>query len=295
MSGIGGKKRENNGEFSRKVGLFTATVIAINPTEKEYKDVLGMELKEGSKACEYLSEREGNTVLRVDFWIETQKNSEGHSDRFKLSYFLEDKLRTNKDETKVQFINEIGNCAWAEDESTLPEWFTKRDYRQAYHGEEDFYEFVRAWLNKLDYRDSSTVLMLDWKKLMKGNTKELREQIDGEWSGEVGCMATVVVKDEEGEVKEYQGVFNRGFFPAYSMKHFRVVDYDNEDVIDALKDKLSKDLKPFERFILKVTGEYGCKDFFKFKDLKDYDPSENPVETDSTISDGAPASGGTDY
>lgn len=287
---VGGKKRENTGEFSRKVGLFTANVIAINPTEKEYKE-MGMELKEGSKACEYLSERDGNTVLRVDFWLETKKNAEGHSDRFKLSYFLEDKIRTNKEDTKIQYINSIGNCAWADDESNLPEWFTKRDYRQAYHGEEDFYEFLRCWLNKLDYRDAETVLTLDWKKLMKGNAKEIKDQVDGEWSGEVGALATVIIKDEDGEAKDYQGVYNRAFFPSYSIKHLRVVDYDNETVIEALKDKPGKDLKPYERFVLKVTGEYGCKDFYRLKDLKDYDPAENPVESDTPISDSA----GADY
>ena len=52
MSSIGGKKKENtgSGDFSKKVGLFEANVIAINPTIEEFKDKLGMELKEDSKA-----------------------------------------------------------------------------------------------------------------------------------------------------------------------------------------------------------------------------------------------------
>jgi hypothetical protein len=90
MSTIGGKKRENNGEFGKKVGLFTATVLCVNPTEKEYKDILGMELKEDSKATEYVSERDGNTLLRVDFWLEnTKKNAEGEkTDHIKCLSFL---------------------------------------------------------------------------------------------------------------------------------------------------------------------------------------------------------------
>ena len=55
MSSIGGKKREvsgNDSNFSKKVGLFEATVVAINPDAQEYKEILGMELKEDSKALE---------------------------------------------------------------------------------------------------------------------------------------------------------------------------------------------------------------------------------------------------
>ena len=291
MSAIGGKKRESQGEFTKKVGLFAATVIAVNPSEKEYKDILDMELKEDSKATEYLSEREGNTLLRVDFWLENVKpDKEGKKDKFKVSFFLEDKVRLNKDETKTQYINSIGNCAWAENESDLPEWFTKRDYRTAYSGEEDLYEFMRAWLNKLDYREAETALSLEWKKLMKGNVKDIKDQINGEWAGEIGCLATVIVKEVEGEPKEYQGVFHRAFLPVYTMKHFRLIDYDDENVQKALKDKDSKDLKPYERFVLKVTGEYGCKDFYKLKDIRDYDPTENPVSTNAPLTEG-----GADY
>jgi len=38
-------------------------------------------------------------------------------------------------------------CSWAADENDLAEWFTKgRDYRVAYVGEEDLYNFMRVWL-----------------------------------------------------------------------------------------------------------------------------------------------------
>lgn len=293
MSSIGGKKRENSGEFVKKIGLFSGKVVAVNPTEKEYKDILGMELKEDSKACEYLSERDGNTILRIDFWIENVNlNAEGNKDKpYKLSFFLEDKTRMNKDATKTQYINNIGNCAWATDESNLPSWFTKREYREAKSGEEDFYEFMRSWLNKLDYRDSETALELDWKKLMKGNIKDIKEQVDGEWAGEIGCLATVIIKEVEGEPKEFQGIFNRAFIPSYTLKHFRLIDYDNETVRTALTNKENKDLKIYERFVLKVTGEYGCRDIFCLKDMKDYVPSEHPISSDAPML----SEGGADY
>ena len=60
---IGGQKRENTGQdFGKKVGLFEAEVIAINPTIQEYESKLGITLKEESKQCNYISEsKDGNT------------------------------------------------------------------------------------------------------------------------------------------------------------------------------------------------------------------------------------------
>ena len=285
MSSIGGKKRENtgSGDFSKKVGLFEANVVAINPTAEEFKDILGMELKEDSKATEYLGEtRDGNNYLRIDVWLQ-KVNSD---DKFKTSFFLEDKERENKDGTKKQYINSIGMCSWAADENDLAEWFTKdRDYRVAYVGEEDFYNFMRTWLSELDYRDAETVLQLEWKKLMRGNVKDIKDQIDGEWCKSVVALATVIVKDKDGEAKEYQGIYNKAFLPGYALKQFRLVDYGSSKVQADLKNKKPRDLKGHEKFVLNIVGEYGCKDYYILRDIQDYNPDDNLVASDAYISD----------
>jgi hypothetical protein len=280
---IGGKKRETSQftETQKKVGLFEGKVIAINPSVEEYKEVLGMELKEDSKATEYLGEsQDGNTTLRVDFWLEEVKSK----DKFKVTFFLEDKEKENKDQTKKQYINNVGTCSWADDPNNLPKWFSERDYRIANAGEEDFYSFVKTWLGELDYRDAETTLQLDWKKLMKGNLKDLKSQVNGEYCTNVVALATIKTVIKEDETKEYQGVYNRGFLPAYSIKQFRVVDFTSPSILSGLKAKKSKDLKPHERFVLNVTGEYGCKDFFILKELKDYNPEDNMVSSDEPMS-----------
>lgn len=282
MSTIGGKKREStNLEFTKKVGLFEAKVIAINPNAEECKELLGFETKEDSKALEYLGERDGNTTLRIDVWLEEVKNKE----KFKVSFFLENKEKENKDGTKKQYINSVGACSWADDANNLPSWFTAREYRVAFVGEEDLYNFMRIWLGELDYRDAETTLSLEWKKLMKGNVKDLKDQINGEWCTNIVALATVktVIKDEE--TKEYQGVYNRAFLPAYSIKQFRLVNYMDQTVINSLRGKKSKDLKPHERFVINVTGEYGCKDFFTLRELKEYNSDDNLVASDKPIAD----------
>lgn len=286
---IGGKKRTNDTfEKVLKTGLLEANVIAVNPTIEEFKDLLGMELKEDSKAAEYLGEtKDGNNYLRVDFWLEELKDN----NKFKVSFFLEDKERGNKDGTKNQYINSIGMCSWAADENDLAEWFTKgRDYRVAYTGEEDLYNFMRTWLADLDYRDADTVLQLEWKKLMRGNIKDIKDQIGGEWAKSVVALATVIVKERDGESKEYQGIYNKAFLGGYALKQFRLVDYGSKKLQGELKNKKPRDLKAHEKFVVNVIGEYGCKDYFTFKDLQDYNADDNLVASDAYISDD-----GSDY
>ena len=284
MSNIGGKRKEQTSlpEFSKKVGLFEAKVVAINPSAEEYKEILNIELKEDSKALEYLgTSTDGNTTLRTDVWLEDVKSK----DKFKVTFFLENKEKVNKDGTKKQYINSIGTCSWSDDPNNLPTWFSSREYRVAFVGEEELYNFMRTWLGELDYRDAETTLSLDWKKLMKGNVKDIKDQVGGEWCTNVVALATIKTVIKDDETKEYQGVYNKAFLPAYSIKQFRLVDFSNSSIISGLLQKKSKDLKPHERFVLNVTGEYGCRDFYTLKDLKDYNADDNLVASDSVISD----------
>jgi hypothetical protein len=285
MSTIGGKKREQSNlpaDFTKKVGLFEAEVVAINPDAEEYKDILGMELKEDSKATEYLGKgQSGNKTLRIDFWLEEVKSKE----KFKVTFFLEDAIKENKDNTKKQYINTVGMCSWADDPNNLASWFTTREYRPAFVGEEDLYNFLRTWLGNLDLRDAASTLELEWKKLMNGNVKDLKTLVGGEFATNVVALATVKSVIKEDETKQYQAVFNKAFLPGYSIKQFRLIDYNNSNVINSLKAKKSKDLKPVERFVVNVTSEYGCKDYYTFKDLREYNADENLVSSDRVIAD----------
>jgi len=281
---IQGNQREQKQvqEFAKKVGLFEAEVVAINPTTEEYKEVLDIELPAESKATEYLGKsRDGNTYLRVDVWLKDAKSG----DKFKTTFFLEDKERENKDGSKKQYINNIGRCSWADDPNNLADWFAKRDYRVAYVGEEELYEFLRTWLNKLDYMKENSVLQADWKKLMKGNVSELKSQMNGAYCTNIGALATIIMKEKDGESKEYQGVYNKAFLPAYTLKNFQLINYSDSTVQSALRGKKLKDLKPHERFVINVTGEYGCRDFYILRYLRPYNAEDNLVASDAVLSD----------
>lgn len=279
-SGIGGKVRENDG-FSKVVGLAELKILTVNPDREEYKTILGRDLDNESKADQYLgTSKDGNNTLRIDVWTESVKSKK----REKVTFFLEDKERQNKDGSKKQYINAQGSTTWADSDINVPDWFSKFDFRVAYAGEQELYDFLKVYLGKLDFKDAETTLQLDWKKLMKGNVSQIKEQINGAYSTNVVGMYIVktVVKDEE--TKEYQGIYNKMFLPVYSLKNFRLVDYSNEDILRALRSKKQKELKPHERFAIQVMdSEFGCKDSFLLKDFKEYDPSDFLVASNKTL------------
>jgi len=125
---------------------------------------------------------------------------------------------------------------------------------------------------------------------MKGNVGELQNQVDGAYCTNIGALATIVMKEKDGESKDYQGVYNKAFMPAYALKNFRLINYNDATVQSALREKKVKDLKPHERFVVNVTGEYGCRDFYILRDLKEYSADDNLVASDAVLS-----SDGDDY
>jgi len=286
MSNIGGEKRQapqfEEKEFPKKVGLFEAKVIAVNPTREEYADILGRQLTEESKATDYLgTSKDGNPRLRLDFWLEDVKTQ----DKFKLTFFVEDKQKENRDGTKKQYINDVGRCTWADSPNNLPSWFKERENRVAYVGEEDLYNFLRSWLNLIDFSKKSSKLQLEFNRLIKGNVKEIKEEINGEWAGNFVAMATINTQEKEDGVKEYQTIYNKAFMPPYSIKAFRLVDYNRPETVRSLRQKQTKELKPHEKFVLNVMGEYGCKDYYTFKELTDYSASDNLVASDRVLAE----------
>jgi hypothetical protein len=283
MSKIGGKVREQ-GEFGKKVGLFVGEVIAINPSTKEYNTVLGFEPKEDAPEMVYTGEsKDGNPYIRLDFWIKDVKTDFKN----KAVFFVEDRVRMNRDESKTQYINDIGICSWGSDESELPDWFVARDYRVAKSGEEELYGFLRSWLGKIDFFDKvdPAELNLNWKKLIKGDIFELISQMGGDYVTSFISLATVITKEVNDEIKEYQSIYNKAFLPEFCMKHFRIVNYNDEMVQATVEGKTFKERKMHERFVANIIGEYGCKDYYEFTELTDYDPSKNVVASESVKED----------
>lgn len=287
---IQGTKRETTtSEFKKKVGIFEGKVVAVNPDAEWYANN-GIELKEGSKATEYLGQSSsGNRTVRIDFWLKEVNTGQ----LFKAGYFLEEKIATTADGTKTWFINSKGNTSCATGEEDLKDWFTSSDYRIAYSGEKELYNFMKTWLRDLgpskDTGDYS--LSLDFKKLMNGNVREIEQQINGEYATNVVMAAVINTKEVDGVPKEYQKVFNKAVTADFNMKYFTNKTY-SEEYLDKLREREAKKekFKGYEKFIIEIVGAYGCKDFYSLKPLHDYNPAENIVAPKVEIT-----SDGNDY
>lgn len=279
---ISGAKRESleTKEYAKKVGLFEGKVIAINPDAEWYNDELGMQLKEDSKATVYLGVTDdGTKTLRVDVWLQDIKSG----DKLKVVFYLKDKPVISKS-GKTQFITDQCSTTYADSEDYLPTWFTKRDYHVCREGEAELCSFLATWTNINFYEDQDAQILLEWKDLMKGNVSELRDQIEACEKQTVVALATVKVVETAEGVKEYQSVFNKAFMPGYGLRQIRQINV-NKDYITRIGKKLPKELKVYDRFILKVAGDYGCKEFYSFDELKVYNAADNFAASDKVIAD----------
>lgn len=251
-----GKEKETR-SFNKYVGIFSANVVAVNPSKEELGKLLDTTIE---KDLEYtgMNDQSGAKRLTLSFWLQ----EENTKNLFNVRFNLEDTIVESKT-GKTQFINNIGTTSYAEDKSQVPGFLSEggREVRVAKKGEELLYKFLRAWLSNLSYEDSSTELYLDWKKLISGKVTEIREAIENYKSQTVCALATVRTADDG---KEYQAVYSYEFLPSYALGCFTGT--------------AKKNYKAVDRFIQKVTDtEYGCQDYYELKPLKVYDPTNNVV------------------
>jgi hypothetical protein len=228
----GTEKPKTQGNFSKYVGIFNANVVAVNPTKEELGKLLDTTIE---KDLDYtgVNEESGAKKLTLSFWLKEDLTG----NLFNVRFGLEDTIVKSKTD-KFQFINNIGTTSYAESEENVPSFLTEngREIRKARKGEELLYNFLRKWLSNLNYEDSSTELMLDWKKLISGKTTEIKDAINDFKDQQICALATVRTT-EEG--KEYQAVYSYDFLPSFAL--------------DCFTGKKNKNYKSVDRFIQKCS------------------------------------------
>lgn len=287
MASVAGKVREQK-EWKKSTGFFEAEVLCINPDREKLESLLGVTLE---KDPEYLGTKEEEIELEdgskktisykkldVVVWLRDIKTDNKKS----VKFYLKDIPKINKEKTKKQYINSIGVLSWADKVENLPDWFSAREYRPAHQGEEELYQFVTNWLSKVDFKDAESVISFDWDKLMKGNVREIAENINGTYSENVVCLSLISTTEKDGEKKEYEQVYNRSFLPGYIMKEIRLKVIDTLFITRAKATEKNKRSK-LQKFVLQVTdSEYGIKEYFTLGELKEYDPTDNVAAGDTS-------------
>ncbi len=285
---VKGKTRTFTG-YSPKVGFFRSRVLMINPTLEEiskYQDISNM--KEPEYLGEFEDSNDNKTYKKVTivFWLQAvdKDGKDIPNVVFRKIFTLIDKVRTNKDGDKTQFINNIGSCTWAKSKEDLKQdkysWFTKREFRESLAGafglgagEEKLYMFLQKWLS-LDYTDPDTELSFDTKPFFKGKFKELQNLLNLEYKDHTTfgnatihtAPGTVTEENPEPTPKVYQNVWDE-FLPGN------------------IWDVLEKPIRPnwIQLYIDRMEGDYGCKDYFITDLMRDYDPDENPTTASSSL------------
>lgn len=134
--------------FMRFIGLANLSVIAINPTKAEFKQLFNRELEQepnyldpqhGRKVVFYLK-GEGNALLKDGSKAVKEINATH-------TVFLKNEIEMNKAGNKKVYTDNFGNAVFMSEEEKNAQKF-KMDYaslRLAYRGESDLLNFMKAY------------------------------------------------------------------------------------------------------------------------------------------------------
>jgi hypothetical protein len=266
------------------IGLQKVSIIAINPTEKEYTELFQEEPEE----IKYTWEYKGVRNVKLDFYLKSPQE-----DIFKYSIYLKDEEKVSKT-GKNLYINCIGNTQWVEDESQLWESFTtfekilswengrpkdkkiigSKDYHPCKIGEDDLLHLLSIVQNIDPYNPESNVF-LDLDKLFEGDYTELKSKITDKNPFHLIALAYV---NNEGEQKIW-----KEFLPVEMLREINVGSFSktNQRIFNSYKKNIENEYGGIE-------GTYILS---KMREMKDedvvikYNPTDDGMDYDSSLND----------
>lgn len=153
-----GKTQESteagNGGFKRYVGVGSTYVLDVNPNKTKLDELMGFESKTDP---EYVVDTEKGKEARITFIVKTDpETNNGVEITNKYVFILHNAPAYNKDQTKVQVVDDFGNHVWVNVEDAKagkPVILSNGNpakidtkYRMAGDGECDLIDFLKALL-----------------------------------------------------------------------------------------------------------------------------------------------------
>lgn len=208
-------KGKESKEFSNElyVGVAPVSVLAVNPTAAELSKIYDREIE---NEPDYKSEIEidgaKTNQTRIDFIVKVDEEKTGINCISKISFFVANKIRGNKDNTKIQIIDKYGRTAWATREEfearQIPQYASgpaniDADYRGCYIGEEDLTNFVINYLGLppvMNYKNGNWVMSENPQEsearfdidsinnILKGDVKDLKDIINYQPNNKVKAL-----------------------------------------------------------------------------------------------------------
>lgn len=180
---------------TKYTGVANMIVVAVNPTLGEMQ---AMGIPAQQEPVYYDVEKD---KTRVDFYLfkHTPKIST------KVSFWIEGKVRTNKEGNKYEWINKFGTTAWSTSKDVAPDykWFKTDGAEPALIGEPTLISFIQAWAN---VDNKSQARLDDISKVAKGNVSEIKQLAKDLAKNEVGVLLYV---NDKGYQSVYTGYFAR--------------------------------------------------------------------------------------
>lgn len=221
------ESKETSEGFKKYTGVASSYVLAVNPTKKELDTIRGFE---SQSEPEYIKETDNGKEAHINFLVKVDsEQNNGIELMTQLMFTLRLSPAYNKDQTKVQVIDNYGNTTWAdvEDAKAGKKLLSAggnplkigEKYRMACVGEADLVGFLKKFLcvqdafnyvngvwtlkdNPLDYEFRLEHI----KDYFKGDFSELRGALDLQPNNKVKLLYGVRTTDDG---KQYQTVASR--------------------------------------------------------------------------------------
>lgn len=218
---------ESAGGFKRYIGVGSSFIKAVNPSKSELDAIMGYE---SQSEPEYVKDGDNGKEVHLNFIVATDPEAcNGIDIKNKMMITLRPLPAYNKDETKVQVIDDYGNHTWIPVEDAKagkaillsngnPQRIDTK-YRMACVGECDLVDLLKAYLCvpeafnyvngtwvKKENADECVFKLEHIKDYFNGDFSELKDAIALQPNNKVKLLYGV--RNADG--KQYQAIASRG-------------------------------------------------------------------------------------
>lgn len=223
-------------EIKKYIGVGSVSVLAVNPTKAQIKDLMGYEPQE-EPVYTGTQEIDGKSVnyARVDFIVKVDSEKHGIDYVGRMTYFIRNQYRRGSQSGKYMVLDNYNNSAWATEDtikSKAQVMYSNGpakligEYRPAYVGEYELTNFIRQYLvigsggetNGFDYINGSWVEKTgdalkdcecsftadEIQKMFKGDFSAIKDAIALQPTNKVKVLFGVRTADDG---KEYQDIY----------------------------------------------------------------------------------------
>lgn len=246
MAFSNGNKSSDGISIKRYIGVGSVGILAVNPDKKTLESIYNSQLENEPQYVGVIEAGEDKHKVanaRIDFIVKTDPEKCNDIEMVtKVTFFIRNEYRYNRDRSKVQVIDKYGRTAWVTVEQAkaheIPVYKNGPanidvDYRPAYYGEEELTDFIKKYLNideVMQYVNKTWVMVKNTEDCearlehiadyFKGDFSELKDLIDLQPENRIKVLFGVKTNDDN---KQFQAVFTQMF-----LKNF-VTNYSKLD------------------------------------------------------------------